>query len=472
MSKTEGFVVLETESNKASLGDKPNVEKEKKTSFGNIPRKKLADISNLPQQARVSITTKEYIEQLKKENLALLKILAERNKIIEVTGIELQKMRVNIQKLQQQNLQLAQSNNQMLADLNSGKDRLKVLQHELGCKNGLLRAKKLEIEERLKAKQSERFDDELELFNCDASKLTKVSSKIDGDNGKCGNTRRPKSKSLDPRQVQSKDDIENKGFVFSYHYQVHGFILKSNSTFFPNCGLQKNVHKDISILNRQCLRRRSARIRSEEIKPPSDVFETEDTKISTCFPSIEDDPPRENGSASASVPVQDEGTKHAPRHEAANKRPCVQRQSARFKSEEPKPCDDSFQIAINDGALLKVAASEIQDEAREGKDTTKQEAGTKRHCVRRQSARFKSEELKPKPSDASTINDDDSLMEDVPSSTCLSLKIEDNKLNPAPDEFETIESKRSSLSRPSRQAAKKVHSYKEIPINIKMRRPQ
>lgn len=158
--------------------------------------------------------------------------------------------------------------------------------------------------------------------------------------------------------------------------------------------------------------------------------------------------------------------------------------------------------------MLKVAASEIQDEAREGKDTTKQEAGTKRlafahqdecsiwyisdafcirlgwlilpmlwqllyrHCVRRQSARFKSEELKPKPSDASTINDDDSLMEDVPSSTCLSLKIEDNKLNPAPDEFETIESKRSSLSRPSRQAAKKVHSYKEIPINIKMRRPQ
>lgn len=125
---------------------------------------------------------------------------------------------------------------------------------------------------------------------------------------------------LDPRQVQSKDDIENKGFVFSYHYQVHGFILKSNSTFFPNCGLQKNVHKDISILNRQCLRRRSARIRSEEIKPPSDVFETEDTKISTCFPSIEDDPPRENGSASASVPVHDEGTEHAPRHEAANKR--------------------------------------------------------------------------------------------------------------------------------------------------------
>lgn len=37
------------------------------------------------------------------------------SKIIEVTGIELQKMRISLQKLQQQNLQLAQANSQMLA---------------------------------------------------------------------------------------------------------------------------------------------------------------------------------------------------------------------------------------------------------------------------------------------------------------------------------------------------------------------
>ena len=37
------------------------------------------------------------------------------SKIIEVTGIELQKLRISLQKLQQQNLQLAQANSQMLA---------------------------------------------------------------------------------------------------------------------------------------------------------------------------------------------------------------------------------------------------------------------------------------------------------------------------------------------------------------------
>ncbi|EYU39649.1 hypothetical protein MIMGU_mgv11b021658mg, partial [Erythranthe guttata] len=48
--------------------------------------------------------------------------------------------------MQEQNQQLASSNSQMLADLNSGKDRLKVLQHELGCTSGLLKARKFQLE--------------------------------------------------------------------------------------------------------------------------------------------------------------------------------------------------------------------------------------------------------------------------------------------------------------------------------------
>lgn len=55
---------------------KPNVGKENKSSLGNLTRKKLSDISNLPPQARVStldekshlmpIATEEYTDQLKK----------------------------------------------------------------------------------------------------------------------------------------------------------------------------------------------------------------------------------------------------------------------------------------------------------------------------------------------------------------------------------------------------------------------
>ncbi|KAI3725372.1 hypothetical protein L1987_65159 [Smallanthus sonchifolius] len=57
----------------------------------------------------------------------------------------MQKLRVTLEKVKQQNLQLAQSNSQMLAELNSVKERQKALNHEIGCKNGLIIAKNLEL---------------------------------------------------------------------------------------------------------------------------------------------------------------------------------------------------------------------------------------------------------------------------------------------------------------------------------------
>ncbi|GMP68592.1 hypothetical protein CsSME_00028155 [Camellia sinensis var. sinensis] len=129
---TEDLFILDSDD--SFVGDNPEVEKKAKGSFESAARKRLGDISNLPQRPKpstkdekeqfVSNTTKEYIEHLKK------------------------KLRINFQKMRQQNLQLAQSNSQMLTDLNSEKDRLKVLQHELGSKNALLNAKKLELKEK------------------------------------------------------------------------------------------------------------------------------------------------------------------------------------------------------------------------------------------------------------------------------------------------------------------------------------
>ncbi|CAN4126593.1 unnamed protein product [Withania somnifera] len=91
----------------------------------NSPRKKLADISNLPLRKRLSsqdkkpenipAVSKEYIERIQKENLALTKMLIERNKIIEITGVELEKLKIYVRKIQQQNQQLAQANSKMLA---------------------------------------------------------------------------------------------------------------------------------------------------------------------------------------------------------------------------------------------------------------------------------------------------------------------------------------------------------------------
>ncbi|RRT74028.1 hypothetical protein B296_00015489, partial [Ensete ventricosum] len=83
---------------------------------------------------------------LLQENTSLLKLLAERNEIIRLSSIELQKLELQLQKTNQQNWQLARANSQMLAELNLGKDRLKALHHELSCTRAALKLKTSELE--------------------------------------------------------------------------------------------------------------------------------------------------------------------------------------------------------------------------------------------------------------------------------------------------------------------------------------
>ncbi|KAK8596517.1 hypothetical protein V6N12_065003 [Hibiscus sabdariffa] len=126
----------------------------KRSSFGNMVRKRLSDITNSQSQPKpstqheippqVSPIDEDYINQLIMEKMTLRKLIEERNKIIELSGTELQNLRICLQKLQLQNWNLAQSNTQMLAELNLGKDRVKALQHELVCKDALLKAKQLD----------------------------------------------------------------------------------------------------------------------------------------------------------------------------------------------------------------------------------------------------------------------------------------------------------------------------------------
>ncbi|XP_060185740.1 shugoshin-1 [Lycium barbarum] len=281
----------------------------------NSPRKKLADISNLPVRKRFSsqdkkpeTVSKESIERIQKENLALTRMLAERNKIIEITGLEVEKLRINMRKMQQQNQQLAQANSKMLAELNTDKDRVKTLRHELGCIKGLLNARKSEAEEQPRIEMCQNLNDEAKPMKCEEARDLSLGN---GDDEKDKNLKRIRqSKSVgSSEQVQSEDKMENK-------------------------------------------------------------------------------------------------------------RSCVRRQSARFKPEALKPNEDSL---------------EVQDKYA----------------------------LDPPTSDP--------VQENSSTSICISSNGLD--CNPS-SRFEPIQFGRSSLSRPSREAAKKVQSYKEIPVNIKMRRPQ
>ncbi|CAI9259930.1 unnamed protein product [Lactuca saligna] len=153
----EDIFVDDSKSN-VSVGctDKPKVAEMAKGNMRSSGRRTLADISNIPLQPstsnnnphRSSNTIKEHNKQLQKEKAALMKLLSEKNKIIEESRVEGHKLRVTLQKIQEQNLQLAQSNTQMLMELNSVKERNKALNHELGCKNGLISVMKLDLENR------------------------------------------------------------------------------------------------------------------------------------------------------------------------------------------------------------------------------------------------------------------------------------------------------------------------------------
>ncbi|CAK9159697.1 unnamed protein product [Ilex paraguariensis] len=109
----------------------------------------------------------------------------------------------------------------------------------------------------------------------------------------------------------------------------------------------------------------------------------------------------------------------------------------------------------------------------------KEDAESKRLCVRRHSARFKSEESKPT-EDFFEIDEaklpecpsrDDRMLEDGSATMSSLVKTEDKDESSGPI-YKPQEIGRSSIGRPLRQAAKKVQSYKETPVNVKMRRPE
>ncbi|KAL1371456.1 hypothetical protein HN51_001697 [Arachis hypogaea] len=104
--------------------------------FGSLIRKKLSDITNSshhlqeqqkpPEDTTSNSADKDCIQQLLKERMTLLKLLAEENKIFEWTKAEMQMFRGNVQKLQLQNWNIAQSNTHMLAAEASGKSQMAI----------------------------------------------------------------------------------------------------------------------------------------------------------------------------------------------------------------------------------------------------------------------------------------------------------------------------------------------------------
>ncbi|KAJ6901777.1 hypothetical protein NC651_019523 [Populus alba x Populus x berolinensis] len=217
-----------------------------------VSRKTLAEVSSLSQRnqdgkSQSVLVGKDYIEKLQREIMTLTKIVVDRNKIIELSAIELQKLRIGFQQLQQQNQQLAQTNSQMLAGLNAGKDKLKVFQHELGCKNGLLDAINLELKEKAKKVRCRIKRTEVETIKGDGAAQL---SQPEEENKPCNPKRKRQSnvQSLETRPVQpqTKENADKKSVC-----------LRRQSARFKS-GEEEPAENNVDT------KRHSARFKSEE----------------------------------------------------------------------------------------------------------------------------------------------------------------------------------------------------------------
>nr|XP_048326928.1 SHUGOSHIN 2 isoform X5 [Ziziphus jujuba var. spinosa] len=401
---------MDNASDNFGLGDINKGEKilKKPSIGGGSTRKRLMDISNLQnqqsnpanqdaKQQSAKVATEEYVDKLHKENTILMQLLADRNKLLELSRVEILKLRTNLEKVQQQNLQLAQANSHMLREVNSGKDRLLVIQHELACKSGFLKAMKLEAEEKVKS------------VTCQNAANEEVANKY-GEAGESTQAAKVNKPGIANRRQQSKAQSLDPPTV-------------------------KAIHVEEMVGNkRHCSRRQSARFKSEELEANEDSFKMDDAKLAV------------SSMVNAKQTVE-------------NKK----RQSARFKPEEPGVNEDSFKMDDAD-----FTNSPRCNDSVHRVDNKK--------CSRRQCASFKSEETEAN-EDSFHMDDpkfvvspryDDSLHDVGPSLLGAAVIKEDGgETAPIPV---TQEFRRSSVGRPSRRAAEKVTSYKEIPINVKMRR--
>ncbi|KAJ4978897.1 hypothetical protein NE237_009677 [Protea cynaroides] len=259
----ERFAVLDTEDWEAAGNMRGDI-MAKRSSLGSVMRKRLSDITNLQQRPKspcqnenpghVSSTVKDQIEKILKENMGLLRLLAEKNKKIELSGIELQKLRMNLQKLQQQNWHLAHTNSQMLTELNLGKDKRKELQHELGCKTALLTAKNLELREKEKSRICQDTSS-IKEGPTECEKVLGDASQSNFDNRTCNPNRRRQS--------------------------------RNQSIGSATAAAQQGPQKEKADNKRLCIRRQSGRFKPEHPEPTEDLFEIEDAKFPLC-PVVDD----------------------------------------------------------------------------------------------------------------------------------------------------------------------------------------
>ncbi|CAJ1976609.1 unnamed protein product [Sphenostylis stenocarpa] len=346
---------------------------------GASQNKILADVTNLQQQPKQHVN----VEHLLKEKEMLMKLLANRDAIIESCKAELQKCQNNFQKLRKQNAELALTNSQMLAELNSSRQKLRELQLELGSKNGVLNAMKLELTQK---QHTVKLKHETDVNEVRACQNNQSFQEDDRKNAKRKRVSKPRSSApAVSKQVKSIEKVDN---------------------------------------HRYCLRRQSAELKDEKPVQAEDLVEVVEVKYDISH--LQENLVNESGPTSLGSKVHDD---------------------AREATESSRP-----------------TMTEQVD--------TKNNIEKKRNSMRRQTNRF-SPENPEATEDLFEIKDakfNVPLLSDNMSEKCCPTSTTTSEQGNNACSFASQETRRSSVGRPLRRTVEKVVSYKEAPLNIKMRR--
>ncbi|XP_028808175.1 shugoshin-1-like isoform X1 [Neltuma alba] len=262
-----------------------------KRSIAKLVRKKLSDITNAQMQPKLhnqaeKPADKNCNEELLKEKATLMQLLAERDKIIELTGAELLRLRANVENLKQQNWNLAQSNSQILAELNLGRETMKALQHEMLCKAALLRGKNSELADGLFSYKSyfqgiEDMDYKNggSLLKGGVEKAEQPLVKASNVEKLCNRNRKPAKRSRstgsvtasvkDPTESKEKKELRTQLRRRSTSFKAHEYkpMKKSSET--------ENARSHLSILNSLCREDekfgKPLRKTEEKVQPPKEI---------------------------------------------------------------------------------------------------------------------------------------------------------------------------------------------------------
>ncbi|XP_066398886.1 shugoshin-1-like isoform X6 [Miscanthus floridulus] len=428
----------------------------------------LADITNTgkPNAAR-SITAQDLV----KENGKLMTLLNEKTKIIDLSRVEIYKLHLALQASKQQNLHLAQNNSQMLAEINAGKDRIKILQHELSCTTALLKVKGSELDRNKNAAKGQRKGVKAQVLKGTASIVAGVDSVTSGvehhlvesqsavsSNTVCleppqdGKQKRMPQRRRSSRLNQGSCEIGGVS-QNTLHEDTVAHLAPSTLSVQKQYGQTTGKHMEKSLQN-EC----SATV--HEVVMASEFEETEinEQPQKTNLKEIQEACSREAGVQSHKI--GDKAFNSKQNHLTGSE------SSLPFNTvDPPEPPEDN---AMKWCSKKRSAIEDVNAKL----DTTTREPlrhEEKRKSRRRKSARLNSVSSEDMDITVETEHKDVASLAGSSSNASMEQRTNQEQNDGCSSRKSNVE--QISGRRSLRRAAEKVVSYKEVPLNVKMRRP-